>query len=91
MARDGERITAGDGDGDLDFFGTTIKVRNPALAKLLRGGSVQDVVVVDKLRREPVDGDVVRLDQPRAGNISRGDVEVRIVPDVSSPDTGAGF
>ena len=29
----------------MDFFGTTIKVRNPALAKLLNGGAVQDVVV----------------------------------------------
>ena len=40
MARDGDRITAGDGEADLDFFGTTIKVRNPALAKLLSGGAV---------------------------------------------------
>ena len=91
MARNGERITAGDGDADLDFFGTTIKVRNPALAKLLSAGAGQDVVVVDKRRREPVDEDVMRLDQPRAGNVPRKDVQVRIVPDVSSPDTGAGF
>jgi hypothetical protein len=90
MARNGERITAGDGDADLDFFGTTIKVRNPALAKLLSGGAGQDVVVVEKRPSQPVDGDVVRLDQPRAGNAPRGDVQVRIVQDVSGLDTGAG-
>jgi hypothetical protein len=91
MARDGERHTAGDGDADLDFFGTTIKVRNPALAKLLSGGAVQDVVVVDKRPREPVDGDVVRLEPPRGGAFSKGDVQVRIVQDVYDSDTGAGF
>jgi hypothetical protein len=90
MARDGDRITAGDGEADLDFFGTTIKVRNPALAKLLSGGAVQDVVVADKRRREPVDEGVMRLDQPRAGNVPKGDVQVRIVQDLSGPDTGAG-
>jgi hypothetical protein len=56
MTRDGERRSPGDGDADLDFFGTTIKVRNPALAKLLSDDIAQDVVVVERRPVEPADG-----------------------------------
>ncbi len=51
MARNGERRSPGDGDADMDFFGTTIKVRNAALAKLLNGGAAQEVVVLGGRRR----------------------------------------
>jgi hypothetical protein len=90
MARNGEKKTAGDGDADMDFFGTKITVKNAALAKLLSDGAAQDVVVVGKPPREPVDCDVVQLGTPRDGALGDGDVEVRIVKDVSGSDTSGG-
>ena len=46
MARNGERRSPGDGDANMDFFGTRITVRNAALARLLNGGAAQEVVVL---------------------------------------------
>jgi hypothetical protein len=46
MARSGERRSPGDGDADMDFFGTKITVKNAALARLLNGAAAQDVVVL---------------------------------------------
>jgi len=90
MARKGENKKTGNGDADVDFFGTKITVRNAALAKMLSDGAAQDVVVVAKPPRAPVDSDVVQLGTPRDGALRNGDVEVRVVEDVSDQEASGG-